>query len=280
MFDSPFTSLYDSVVNFGIAYGVHFFEYLFLAGVAFLLFYVLLPKYFKKNKIQQKNATRKDFIREFFNSLRTVLIIVILSLVMLYTDLVQYTQAYFDLDEYPTWWFFLSMTTALIIHDTYFYWMHRTAHHPKLYKHIHYLHHKSVNPSPWAAYSFQLTEGILEAMITVIILLLIPIHPLALLGFGMQSLAINVYGHLGYEIFPKWFRRSPLFHLFNTSVHHNMHHSTFNYNFGLYFRVWDRLMGTEHPDYVKQYDKIQQSRFGQSSNTSDNSVKEELKQAS
>jgi len=41
-----------------------------------------------------------------------------------------------------------------------------------------------------------------------------------------------------------------------------MHHSKFKGNYGLYFRIWDRLMKTEHPDYVKDYDRIQERRFG------------------
>lgn len=33
-------------------------------------------------------------------------------------------------------------------------------------------------------------------------------------------------------------------------THHDMHHANGNSNFGLYFTWWDRLMGTEHQDYV------------------------------
>jgi sterol desaturase/sphingolipid hydroxylase (fatty acid hydroxylase superfamily) len=40
-----------------------------------------------------------------------------------------------------------------------------------------------------------------------------------------------------------------------------MHHSKFIGNYGLYFRFWDRLMKTERPDYIKEYDKIQKIRF-------------------
>ena len=76
------------------------------------------------------------------------------------------------------------------------------------------------------------------------------------------GLIINVYGHLGYEIAPKAFRNSVFFQFFNTSVHHNMHHSRFNGNYGLYFRVWDKLMKTEITDYEKQFDSIQEKRFG------------------
>ncbi|MEM7019578.1 MAG: sterol desaturase family protein [Pseudomonadota bacterium] len=96
-----------------------------------------------------------------------------------------------------------------------------------------------------------------------LILVLIPLSPIALILFTFLSFAINVYGHLGFEIAPKWFRYSILFELVNTSTHHNLHHAKFKWNFGLYFRVWDRIMGTEHPDYVKEYDLIQERRFGE-----------------
>ena len=36
----------------------------------------------------------------------------------------------------------------------------------------------------------------------------------------------------------------------------------FNGNYGLYFRVWDRIMKTENPSYFKTFDAIQQKRFG------------------
>lgn len=33
-------------------------------------------------------------------------------------------------------------------------------------------------------------------------------------------------------------------------THHDMHHTSGNSNFGLYFTWWDRMMGTEHPQYL------------------------------
>ncbi|NBW42885.1 MAG: hypothetical protein EBR29_03555, partial [Sphingobacteriia bacterium] len=30
----------------------------------------------------------------------------------------------------------------------------------------------------------------------------------------------------------------------NTSRHHNLHHARFQGNYGLYFLIWDRWMGT------------------------------------
>ena len=43
--------------------------------------------------------------------------------------------------------------------------------------------------------------------------------------------------------------RSPWFGWNNTTTHHDLHHQTGRYNFGLYFTWWDRACGTEHPQY-------------------------------
>ena len=39
----------------------------------------------------------------------------------------------------------------------------------------------------------------------------------------------------------------------NTTTHHDLHHSAGNYNYGLYFTWWDRMMGTEHPEYKERF---------------------------
>jgi sterol desaturase/sphingolipid hydroxylase (fatty acid hydroxylase superfamily) len=35
-----------------------------------------------------------------------------------------------------------------------------------------------------------------------------------------------------------------------------MHHRYVNYNYGLYFNIWDRLMGTNHPRYEEEYARL------------------------
>ena len=30
-----------------------------------------------------------------------------------------------------------------------------------------------------------------------------------------------------------------------TATHHQLHHDKYNCNYGLYFRLWDRLLGTD-----------------------------------
>lgn len=237
-------------------------RYFLIAGVPFVLFYLLMPSKAGKMKIQQKLAAKKDFLREIWHSMQSTLVFTLIAASLLFTPLRNYTRIYSDLHAFPLYYIGVSVLLGLIVHDTYFYWMHRLLHHKKLFRLAHLVHHKSTNPSPWASYSFHILEAVAEGGVLLVITMLMPMHPLAIALFTISAFIINVYGHLGYEIMPKGFRRSWMFGVFNTSVYHNLHHSKFSGNYGLYFRVWDRLMGTEHPDYVKTYDKVQAQRFG------------------
>jgi len=252
----------NNILQYIILFVIVLIRYFLIAGIAFVVFYKLFSKKFSKNKIQGSFPKKEDYIREILQSTQITFIIAGVGLLMLKTPLKAYTKVYENLSDYSLWWIPISVVLAMVVQDTYFYWMHRTVHHPIFFKQIHLLHHKSNNPSPWTSYSFHLFEGILEALIVPIIFILIPMHPIAIILFVFIGFTINVYGHLGYEIAPKWLRHSFLFEMMNTSTHHNMHHAKFKENYGLYFRFWDRLMKTEHPDYVKIYDRIQKRRFG------------------
>jgi sterol desaturase/sphingolipid hydroxylase (fatty acid hydroxylase superfamily) len=242
--------------------GITLLRYFILAGLAFALFYVFLPSKFKRAKIQQRAARRKDFTREILHSMATSLVLSVIGGIVLYTPFRDYTLIYPHLGDHPWWWLPVGLALSLVIHDTYFYWMHRLLHHPRIFKYTHLVHHQSVNPSPFASYSFHILEAIAEGGVVIFLSFVLPMHPLTLILFVVLGFIINVYGHLGYEIMPKGLRRSFLFSIINTSVYHNLHHSKFKGNYSLYFRWWDLWMGTANPDYEKEYDRIQEQRFG------------------
>jgi sterol desaturase/sphingolipid hydroxylase (fatty acid hydroxylase superfamily)/uncharacterized protein (DUF2147 family) len=248
--------------SLGRMFGITAVRYFILAGIPFLLFYILLPGRFTKAKIQARAADKKDFLREVAHSMVSSLALSAVAFCVLFTPLRGYTQVYTQLTDYPWWWIPVSIVLSLVIHDTYFYWMHRALHHKSIFRYTHLVHHQSVNPSPWAAYSFHILEAIAEGGIVVVLAFVLPLHPLSVILFTVASFVINVYGHLGYEIMPRSFRHSFWFGVFNTSVYHNLHHSKFKGNYGLYFRFWDRLLHTQHPGYVQEYDRVQQQRFG------------------
>ena len=49
-----------------------------------------------------------------------------------------------------------------------------------------------------------------------------------------------------------WFLRTFL----NTPTAHTMHHEHIRGNYGLYFNIWDRLMGTNHAEYEERYRQV------------------------
>lgn len=237
-------------------------RYVLFAGVPFVLYYVVLSSKSEKAKIQARLSSKQDYKRELVYSFQMIVVTTLIGYFILFTPFTAYTKIYQDVNQYPIWWIFVSVLICLIIHDTYFYWMHRLLHQPKVFRLVHLVHHKSTNPSPFTSYSFSLLETIAENAVIILIVLFLPMHKLGIILFVLVGFIINVYGHLGYETAPKWFRNSFLFQIMNTSVHHNLHHSKFNGNYGLYFRIWDRLCKTENPDYVKEYDRVQANRFG------------------
>ena len=243
-------------------------RYFVFAGVPFLIFYKFFRSNYSASKIQSRIVSNQHLFYEIGQSMKTAIAFSLIGCLILFTPLRSYTMVYDHMADYSWWVIPVVLVVSLVIHDTYFYWLHRFMHHPAVFGKVHVVHHKSNNPSPWASYSFDLVEGVGEVMILPILLCILPMHPVTIFLFTLLSFIINVYGHLGYEIAPRWFRNSWLFEIIGTSVYHNLHHARFHYNYGLYFRCWDRLMGTEHPDYEAKYDEIQVRRFGASGSSS------------
>jgi sterol desaturase/sphingolipid hydroxylase (fatty acid hydroxylase superfamily) len=232
-------------------------KYFLIAAPVFFIFYVLLKRRILYKKIQLKFPKLKDYAREIIFSTLSIIIFSIPPLLLLGSDTLRpHTSFYTNVNEHGKLYLVLAFPLMIIMHDAYFYWIHRLMHSPLLFKMFHLVHHKSTNPSPWAAYAFHPFEAILESLVFVIFLFTIPIHPILLTGFFIFSLAYNVYGHLGFELYPQGFNKHWLGKWINTSVSHNQHHQYFKGNYGLYFTVWDRLMGTLRTDYDSAFDEL------------------------
>jgi lathosterol oxidase len=156
-----------------------------------------------------------------------------------------WTKIYSDVHAYPLWWLPLSVLVYLFLHDTWFYWTHRWMHRPRIYKAMHAVHHASRNPTAWAAMSFHPWESITGAILVPALVLVIPIHVGALLAVLTIMTVMGVTNHMGWELFPRWLVNGPPGDWLITASHHQKHHEKYLCNFGLYFRFWDRLCGTD-----------------------------------
>jgi lathosterol oxidase len=232
-------------------------RYLMIAGIGFLFFYILLKNKTAYEKIQSRFPANKDYMREVGYSFVTIGIFAFVPLLILDTPAVsKHTFFYTSIAEKGWLYFFAAFPLMFLIHDTYFYWTHRLMHHRRLFRLFHLVHHKSTNPSPWAAYAFHPLEAVVEAGIFAVFLFTMPIHFLHLFIFFLLMIIYNVYGHLGYELYPNGFSKHWLGKWINTSVSHNQHHQSFKGNYGLYFTIWDRLMGTLRKDYDQRFEQV------------------------
>ena len=82
---------------------------------------------------------------------------------------------YFDIPEHGWAYAGLSLLVLVLAHDTWFYWTHRLMHRRGLFRWTHLAHHRSVAPTPWAAYSFAPAEALVQAVFLPLILLVLPL---------------------------------------------------------------------------------------------------------
>ena len=116
------------------------------------------------------------------------------------------------------------------------------------------VHHKSTNPSPLTAYAFHPLEAIIQIGIYPLLAFTVPLYDPALKMFLVYQIYNNIYGHSGFELYPKGFHKHWLGKWIYTSVAHNLHHKKFVGNYGLHFLFWDRIMGTLRKEYDKTYE--------------------------
>jgi sterol desaturase/sphingolipid hydroxylase (fatty acid hydroxylase superfamily) len=152
---------------------------------------------------------------------------------------------YADPLAYGVWWLPFSALIYIFAQDAYYYWLHRALHHRRVFAWAHRGHHLSRDPTPFASFSFDPVEALLTAWLLPALSFLVPLNlevALVLLTLMTVTAVIN---HAGREVWPQAWLEHPIGRCFITASHHDRHHKQFTANFGLYFRFWDQLGGTE-----------------------------------
>ena len=113
-------------------------RYFLIGGGAFAVLNIWAREYFQKYQIQDRQSkyqapSRKQIISEIKNSLVTLFIFSAFFSIVLTTPIGSWVKLYSDFKLYPLWWNLLSLPLLVVVHDTYFYWMHRTLHHKFFY---------------------------------------------------------------------------------------------------------------------------------------------------
>jgi len=218
--------------------------YLLPAGLFYYIFFRDGIEGIDEGRIQQRKPTERSVRNEIRNSLIAVVLFAVYSTIAWQAIKAGKSAMYLDWLAYPWWTPIAGFVAAVLLHDTYFYWTHRLIHWPPLFPWLHADHHKSLAPTPWAIFSFQPAETVVQFGFFVILVFLIPMHPVTFVAYLVYDGIFNAAGHSGHEIISKKQRHHWFFKYFTVVTHHDLHHSQFNCNFGQYFTVWDRLFGT------------------------------------
>ncbi len=151
--------------------------------------------------------------------------------------------------------FVLGFVVSLILFDAWFYFGHRLLHWGPMYR-FHALHHKSVAPTVWSNDSSGVVDTFIEHSFYLVVWFILPAPALAIFALRLFDQISGMIGHSGFEFFASPTSRRPW--PFICTTFHDLHHSKFNYNYGNIFSIWDRMLGTAHPQYddmVKDFEE-------------------------
>ena len=236
-----------------MGFGNDMIRYIIAAPLTWLVLCVICAPLLKRRKIRPDSPPAMQMVIEFLCSVRSVAVFSTVSLMSIVLWKAGLLWGGDWRENAGPVLIVVSFVITVIAHDAYFYWAHRIMHRPQLFRTFHRRHHKSHNPTPFTAYSFDLAEAAVMASFTVVWELIVPVSWIGFTAFLIHQIARNVIGHSGYELFPASKNGKPLFDWMTTVTHHDLHHSQAGYNYGLYFTWWDRWMGTEHPQYHARF---------------------------
>lgn len=141
----------------------------------------------------------------------------------------------------------------ILFTDLFIYWIHRGLHHPLIYRTLHKPHHKWIMPTPFASHAFHPLDGWSQSVPYHVFPFIFPLQKFAyVILFGFINLW-TVFIHDG-----EYVANSPVI---NGAACHTMHHLYFNYNYGQFTTLWDRMGGS----YRKPNDELfrRETKMGQ-----------------
>ncbi|TPX44960.1 hypothetical protein SeLEV6574_g04173 [Synchytrium endobioticum] len=167
-------------------------------------------------------------------TLQNIPIISFLTVPWWFAELRGYSKLYTDSVGYP--FLVLSAFTFLAFTDMLIYFIHRAEHHPSVYFWLHKPHHLYKIPTPFASHAFHPLDGYLQSIPYHIYIFLFPLHSWLYLGLFVFVNVWTISIHDGAHLYGGG--------ILNGTAHHTIHHAKFNYNYGQYFTLWDRIGGS------------------------------------
>jgi lathosterol oxidase len=226
----PPTNIHNRIFGLVIYYACATFSYVFIFDKATFAH----PKYLK-NQVRQ----------EIWQTNKSLPGMAVLTAPIFLAEVRGYSKMYDLSSSGPgTWYDFLQFPFFILFTDLFIYWIHRGLHHPLVYKQLHKPHHKWIMPTPYASHAFHPFDGFSQSVPYHVFPFLFPLQKFA---YVFLFVFINVWTVLIHD--GEYVANSPII---NGAACHTMHHLYFNYNYGQFTTLWDRLGGS----YRKPNDEL------------------------
>ncbi|KAL1959993.1 hypothetical protein VTO42DRAFT_661 [Malbranchea cinnamomea] len=206
------------------------FGFIVYFGFATFSYYFIFDKTTFKHPKYLKNQVRMEIIQTMKAmpgmSLATVpfFLLEVQGYGKMYDSLSDAPFPLYNLLQFPLFFMFT---------DCFIYWIHRGLHHPLVYKRLHKPHHKWIMPTPYASHAFHPLDGWSQSL---------PYHffpfifPLQKVAYVLLFVAINIWTIMIHD--GEYVANNPVI---NGAACHTMHHLYFNYNYGQFTTLWDRI---------------------------------------
>jgi len=205
----------------------------------YFFFYIYGKKRLHSIKFNPSYPDKKTIKLEIKLTLFTICSFLFWSLVTYVSYLENLNLLYTSWDDYGLIYLVMNIFLIAVVHDAYFYWLHRWQHHRSGKWMNHTVHHTFVNPTPFATLAVNIKESIVHMFFYCFITFIIPINLSVLILYLVISHLLSIIGHNGYNI-----SNLPSQYFINAKDHYN-HHKYVGGNFGLYFQFWDRWCKTQ-----------------------------------
>ncbi|PYH77746.1 sterol delta 5,6-desaturase ERG3 [Aspergillus uvarum CBS 121591] len=190
-----------------------------------------------KTTVRHPKFLKNQIPMEIAQTMQSMPVMSLLTAPFLVAEVRGYAKLYDTFDEEPfPYYSVLQFPLFIAFTDFCIYWIHRGLHHPLIYKTLHKPHHKWIMPSPFASHAFHPLDGWSQSVPYHVFPFIFPLQKLAyvfLFGF------INLWTVLIHD--GEYVANSPVV---NGAACHTMHHLYFNYNYGQFTTLWDRLGGS------------------------------------
>lgn len=216
-----------------VVYACRFFG-LFTYFLFSTLSYVLI---FDKKTAQHPKYLRNQVWLEIKQASGALPLMSLLTAPFFLAEVRGYGKLYEHTSDGPGRWYDIAqMPFFLFFTDMFVYMIHRGLHHPLIYKRLHKPHHKWIMPTPFASYAFHPVDGWMQSLPYHIYPMILPLQKWAYLGLFIFINFWTIMIHDG-----EFVSDNPVI---NGAACHSIHHYAFNYNYGQYFTLWDRIGGS------------------------------------